>query len=462
VALVLPLAPAGPRPAEAALFGRFTVKDEIELGAKLNTLLRSTLPVIEDPEITGYVTDVVTRVGTALPDIPFPLRTTVVRNDLINAFAAPGGYVFVFTGLLHNFGSEAELAGVVAHELAHVSQRHVARRIENMQLVTLASLAGMVAGIFLGTKGEGNMGTAGEALMAGAMAGGQSAFLSYSRTDEREADQVGMSYLVEAGFPPQGMIGAFERIRRKRFLGGGTLPAYMSTHPDVEERLTYLDDRVGRLPEEVRARRGDDTRFRRVQTLVRARYMAPEVVLPFFTDKKDMSGLDFMGLGMVLERMGRMPQAAEAFEKAMAAAPADSLVLREAGRFRFKKGDMEEAGRLLQQAVVMSPHDVMALFYYARLLGESGRRDKAAEYYLRVLEKVPEDSEVHYHYGRLLGESGDLFQAHLHLAYGAVYGLDKKQATFHADKARRLAKSAEQKKEMETFESVLGARGEFW
>jgi predicted Zn-dependent protease len=258
------------------------------------------------------------------------------------------------------------------------------------------------------------------------------------------------------------MVGAFEKIRKMRWASGGSFPAYLSTHPDVDERLGYLDQRVAHLPADVLARTEDDTRFLRIQTLVRARYLDPTVALPFFESIKNPTALDHMGRGMVLAKLSRLPEAKVAFDQALAMAPNDPLVLREAGTFQFTMGDGDLAARYLQKAVLLKPKDLIALFYYARILAEKGQTDRAAEYYERVLKTLPDDSEVHAYLGRLKGEHGDLFSGHLHLAYAALYGLDRKQAMFHKEKAGRLAQTPEQKKAFEELEHIFKERAEFW
>jgi len=454
-----------PMAATASLFGKFTVKDEAELGRKFNTLLRSKLPIIEDPEITDYIKDVVERVHAIMAPMPFDLTVSVVRNNSINAFAAPAGYVYVFTGLVHHFEHEAEMAGVIAHELAHVSQRHVAKRVERMQVIGLGTLAGALAGIFIGTQTDGssNMGEASEALVAGSLAAGPAAMLSYSRENEREADQVGMQYLVAAGYRPEGMVGAFKTIMRKSWHSGTSIPSYLATHPGVDERIGYLEDRIANMPAEIRERPWDDERYHRVQTLVRARYLDPELALQYFEGGEGgPSCLDWLGRGMALDRMRKVNEAAEAFRQAVICAPDDPLILREAGRFQFESGQLDKAAMYLQKAVLLNPRDLLALFFYARMLSEQGRTDKAAEYFERILKRIPDEWETHYYLGRMLGQSGRLFEAHLHLAYAAVYRPDRKQAGFHMDKVRRLAETEEQKKELAALEAAFKERAEFW
>src|SRR6056297_2966834 len=213
IALVLLVSPRDV--VRAGIFGDFTIRDEVELGRKFNMMIRSSMPMIEDPVVAGYVRDMVQRIARGMPPQPFALEPAVIRNGALNAFATAGGYVYVFSGLILNADHEAELAGVVAHELAHVSQRHIAQSIEQSQLAGLGTLAGMLAGAFLGTKSS----EAGQAVMFGALASSRAAQLKYSREHEEEADQVGLHYLMEARYPPQGLVDAFQKIRRLSWLG---------------------------------------------------------------------------------------------------------------------------------------------------------------------------------------------------------------------------------------------------
>ncbi|NJB66575.1 putative Zn-dependent protease [Desulfobaculum xiamenense] len=466
MALVIALGPlASVRPASADIFGDFPIKKEKELGEKYNALMRARLPIIEDPEIADYVRGIVERISEQVPTMPFELTTSVVLNHNINAFAAPAGYVYVFTGLITNFEHEAELAGVIAHELAHVSHRHLAGRIKQQQMTQMGMLAGMLAGMFLGVAAGGNNAAeAGEALIYGSLAGGTQAMLNYSRVDEREADQSGLTYLVGAGYNPEGMVSAFRKIKKKSWLaGGGNMPQYLSTHPAVEERVSYLDTMIEGLDPEVRKRPLDDTRFLRIKALITARYLDPQVALAAFDVPQGENGaLSAMGKGIVHARENRITEARAAFEQAVQLAPNDTLVLREAGRFHYLKGDQNLAALYLQKAVLLNPRDLFALFYHARLLGDRGDTENAVKAYRRILAKLPEDSEVQYHLGRVLGESGQLFDGHLHLAYSAIYGLQKKQARFHMDKAEAFAKSDAQKEAFAELRKVYEARSEFW
>lgn len=128
-------------PAQAFLgFGGFGIKDEKELGRKFEVLVRSQLPLVEDPEVSLYVKSIVDRLAKSIPPQPFDFTSGVILHNSMNAFAVPGGHVFVFTGLMMNLDKESELAGVLAHEMAHVTQRHVASRIERGRYLTIGTL----------------------------------------------------------------------------------------------------------------------------------------------------------------------------------------------------------------------------------------------------------------------------------------------------------------------------------
>ncbi len=441
-----------PPPAHAFFFGGVTLKDEKEMGRKFDVMVRSRMPVIEDPEVSLYVDGIVQRLVRAIPPQPFTFTSGTVLYNALNAFAVPGGYVYVFSGLIMNLNSEEELAGVMAHELAHVTQRHVASRMERAQFVSVGSLLLAVAGIAIGGPGGG-------AAAVGAMGAGQAAMLNYSRADETEADQIGLQYLVAAGYPPAGMVGGFKVLRQKSWMSGVSVPAYLSTHPDLGDRINGLQARISHMPAAVRGRRTDNGRFRRVQTLLWARYGDEQAALQRFSGR---DGLSLMGRGIVYARRNNIQEAARAFDAATAAAPDDALVLREAGAFHYRKGDIGKAERLLREAMRRDPRDYMTIFFFARLLDESGRAAQAAPYYRDVLRRLPEDAEVHEAYARSLGNAGRTADAYRHLAYSAIYANKQKLAERYVRQARERAATPAEKQAFARLETTYKERKEIW
>lgn len=429
----------------SGLFSSMGLKEELELGEKFNLLVRSQMAIVEDPEVVGYIQSIVDQLSASMPPQPFQFKASVVLNNSVNAFAIPGGYVFINTGLIMNMENESELVGALAHELAHVTQRHIARRMERAQIVNVASILGALASVFLG---GGN--TTG-AVFAGSLAAGQTAMLSYSRSDETEADQIGLQYVVKAGFKPQGMEEAFEKIRRKQWASGASAPEYLSTHPDIGERINEIHSRVASLPQNIQGRIEDNKRFKRVRTLIWARYGEPETAYWLFTKSKEKDCLALMGLGILAERKNKIKVAEDAFHKAIVCAPNDALILREAGMFYYNRGDGTQSVQLLKKALSLDSKDVLAQFFYARALDDAGNSTEAQAYYKQLLKILPEDAEIHYIYGRSLGQSGNVFEAYVHLAYSALYQNDMKKFTSWSEKARSLAKTSEQESQIKSL-----------
>ncbi|MDR3361293.1 MAG: M48 family metalloprotease [Desulfovibrio sp.] len=441
-----------PMPAAAFIFGGVTVKDEKEMGQKFDIMVRSSMPVVDDPEVRQYVGSLLERLVKAIPPQPYAFKATTILHNSLNAFAVPGGYVYVFTGLIMNMDSEEALAGVLSHELAHVTQRHVASRLERAQFITVASLLLAVAGVAVGGSGGG-------ALSAGALGAGQSAMLNYSRMDETEADQIGLQYLIAAKYPPAGMISGFKTLRQKSFMSGTSVPTYLSTHPAIGDRINGLQARIATMPPSVQNRTQDNKHFVRVRTLLWARYGDEQSALQRFSGK---DGLSAMGRGIVRSRQNNILEAGKAFDEALAAAPGDPLVLREAGIFHFRKGDLHRADGLLREAMRLDQHDYMASFFYARMLDESGKQAQADKYYEDVLRHVPEDSEVHEAYARSLGKSGKSLEAYIHLTYSALYANNKKLADRYFDKTKGLAGGAPGNSQFRRLENVYKERKEIW
>jgi predicted Zn-dependent protease len=439
----------------------FDLKDEKKLGEQLTALIPSKLPLIQDTEIDDYVDGLVQRLARSMPPQPFPFTVSVINNNAVNAFAGPAGYVFVFTGLLINMDHESEVAGVLAHELAHVTQRHIAKRMGEMQALSIGQLVGVLAGVLIGTATQNY--DVGGAVAMGSTAAAATAYLKYSRDDESEADQVGLNYLIAAGYRPQGLLEAFEVLQRLKFLqGGGTIPTYMSTHPGLVERTSYLRDRIKPLPADIRNRKENDAAFKRAQTLVRARYTDAKNAVAYYRKLgNNLTPLDKLGLAIAMSRsLDDIRQAKAAFEDALASSPNDAMFLREAGRYFLKIRDFSRAKSLLETAVRLKPNDIDSLFEYGRLLAQEGNYRAAAPYLEQVCMRVPDNGEIRALYGQVLGQAGDYFHAYLNLAYAAVYENNSQQARFQVDKAKAAARTDADRRELARLEETLNSRAE--
>ncbi len=447
-----------PRPC-VALFGSISMADEAEMGREFHAKIQHSVHFVDDPYINDYVTEIVEHIYAQVPSQAFKTTTSVVANNALNAFAVPGGYVYVFTGLIAGLENEDQLAAVISHELGHVTQRHVVDRMKKMEKVNIASTVGSMAGLFLGMAASENNEGLGQALTIGSQAAAHTAFLVYTQENEREADHVGLNYLVQAGYNPFGLPQTFELMARNRFQSvDNSVPGYLYTHPQLADRVAYLNERIKKLPEAIHTRPYTSKEFLKIRALVRGRVSDPSWTIATIESQSQRTCYDDMAMGMALTRLKQTDKAKQFFQKALARAGDDPLVLRQAGRFYFKIGDFTKALKYLDKALYKQPDDIYALYTKSRLLGEQGNYSAAVQYMKRVLEKVTKDMDVYYHLAHYEGAMGDTFHGYLHLAYSELYAGDTPNMNRNLEKAKNLAKNQKQKKEIESFEK---ARQEF-
>jgi predicted Zn-dependent protease len=221
-----------------------TPDDEYQVGAMIVRGLRDAGQILEDPELTEYVQTLGSRLVSHAQGINQQrFQFFLVKDSSINAFALPGGFIGVNAGLVLATANESELAGVLAHEIAHVTQRHIARSIQAQSRTNLVSTAAMLAAILIGaTTG------AGAAVLQGATAVAQGAAaqqrLNFTRANEYEADRVGIGTLAAAGFNPNAMPAFFETMGRRSGLAGSRIPEMLQSHPVTSARIAEARSRA--------------------------------------------------------------------------------------------------------------------------------------------------------------------------------------------------------------------------
>ncbi|MCQ8894845.1 M48 family metalloprotease [Limnobacter humi] len=218
-----------------------SVQDERRLGALIMRDYKAYGAVNSDPEITGYLTKLGAKIAQAAGESPANFEFFLVTDKAINAFAMPGGYIGVHTGLIAAARNESELASVLAHEVGHVTQRHIARRFGQQKQTTMVSAAAMIAAILVASSNP----QAATGIMAAGAGYGIDQQLAFSRDAEREADRVGFQTLQSAGFNTQGMVDFFGRLQTASRLYENNAPAYLRTHPLTTERIADIRNRVG-------------------------------------------------------------------------------------------------------------------------------------------------------------------------------------------------------------------------
>jgi predicted Zn-dependent protease len=215
----------------------FSLEREISLGKALAQEVERSSKLIDDPIVTEYVN----RVGQNLvrnSDAKVPFTIKVIDSDEVNAFALPGGFFYVNSGLILRAQEESELAGVMAHEIAHVAARHGTKNATKGEMTQIAA---MVGSIFIPYT------WAGYAMYQGLNLAIPLTFLKFSRDAEREADFLGLQYMYKAGYDPNSYVTFFERIQADEKRRPGTIPKVFSTHPPTPDRIENSQKEIARI-----------------------------------------------------------------------------------------------------------------------------------------------------------------------------------------------------------------------
>ena len=313
-----------------------SLQDERDIGEAFMKEIRADKDYLADPEITDYLNRLGWRLVTAGPVPPFHFFFFPMRDRTLNAFAMPGGFVAVHTGLITAAQTESELAGVMGHEIGHVAQRHIARMI-NEGSDSLAITLGSILLAVLAAKAGGSSG--GDAAVAIAM-GTQGALLQkqlkFSRDAEREADRTGFSRLVNAGFDPKGMEDFFNRLAKENRYYENDVTAFLSTHPLSSERMSDMQNRSRSVKRSDVASSLDFYLVRaRARVLQETGYDGWLKLSKIFADEtKTLKGRElaaaYYGEATALSRMNRPAAALTALKNARSAAGTSSLILEKA------------------------------------------------------------------------------------------------------------------------------------
>src|SRR5258706_2105375 len=220
-----------------------TKTDEYQIGRMIVRGLRDQNEVLEDPELSDYLQHLGSKLAAQTRAEQSAYRYFVVRDQTINAFALPGGFIGVNAGLILLTNNESELASVMAHETAHVSQRHIARAAQAQSHASLASTAAMLAAILIGAAAGGG----GQAIMGGIAMGQGIALqksINFTRSEEAEADRVGIGYLAAAGFNTAAMPTFFEEMQRREGVSDSSPLDLLRSHPVTSERIAETRSRA--------------------------------------------------------------------------------------------------------------------------------------------------------------------------------------------------------------------------
>jgi predicted Zn-dependent protease len=330
---------------------------------------------IDDPDIGDYINALGGRLVSAAEGPRRDIDFFVVQDDQINAFAMVGGHIGVNTALILLTQNESELAGVVAHEIAHVLQKHQARMVHGASRSQWTSLAALALALIASRSGGSQSGQVTEAAIASAGALQLQNQIDYTREHEREADRVGLTLLDRAGYDPRGMATFFERLLRANRLNEFKgMPSYLRTHPLTTERIADIQDR---LPSATFRMTPDTFEYRLVRAKIRAAAGTPSEAVTWFRN-------------VLADQTVYRPRE-EAYGLALAQRRARDL-----------DGAWKTLAPLRSEGTAHPAFEVLA----GQLLADQGRGDEAIAVYRKALEKWPQHRSLLHAYLRQLLESG--------------------------------------------------------
>ena len=421
------------------LFGRFmecayamTTEEEKKMGKKILLEIEKEPDFMRDLSLQAFID----KVGYSLVDqvgpTPFEFRFYVISVPEANAFAIPGGYIFVTTGLLVLAENEQEIAGVLAHEISHVTQRHIAQMIERSSRLNILTMAAMLAAML---AGRGGAGSAAGVAMAQATAGALQ--LKYTREMETDADQNGLHLLIKAGYDPNGMINFFNKLQKVSLAMAPNIPPYLLTHPVIESRISLLENLLQMGPRPSGPFKTFEN-FNKVRAKAFVAEREPQVAITHFQSLIDANTdywEGYYGLGLAYRKMGRFDKSMEVLQRAHALAPKDLDISRELGITYFFLGKMDQAIESLE-AVRSSPGegrngDLMILYYLGRGYQEKGDFAQALSLLTKVQKERPEFSEIYYHLGSVYGRTGQKGLSHFYFGKHFKLRREKNNALLH-------------------------------
>lgn len=362
---------------------------ESDIGEQVMVSIRRSAPRITDPLVYDYLSAITYRLVPSAPLQDRDLTLALIDSPAINAFAVPGGIVGVNGGLFLNAATEQQFASVIAHELAHLSQRHFARRMEQQETSAPLTLAGMLAGIVLSAVTQSDIGIA---AIAGSQALAVQNMLAYSRAHEQEADRVGLEILANAGMDPRGMPEMFEIMMRQNRMQGNRLPEYLSTHPLTQSRVADTRNRAEQYPDETIR---DGQEYHLIRSRLQVHYApSPEVAVETFEAflaKPDVQRNDAIRYGLAVAYLeNRQYDKAEALlNELLTRSPGRITFLVTLAEVRLAQERPDQARVILEQALARNPGNYPITHTLAQAEIADGNGAAAAEHLKQLTRRLP-------------------------------------------------------------------------
>ncbi len=411
-----------------------TPQEERKIGESFMRHLRRSIKIIDDPEINEYINILGYRL-VANSDSPTKKYTFFIIEDPgINAFAAPGGYIGINSGLLLATQSESELAAVLAHEIAHITQRHLIRSLEKSGQVNLATVAAIIAAIALSSQD----GQASQAVLMSTIAGQAQAQINFTRIHEKEADRVGMPLLARAGFDPRSMPLFFERLHQASRYYENSAPAFLRTHPVTLDRITDSRNRAVQYPK-ITIDNSHMYATMRNKLYIATHTDARQTIDYFQTTLKEQpTHENRYGYALALRSNGQYAESYAELSKLIKEEPHRISYLIALAQTEIAEKKTDKALKIYKKALEFSPHNQPLTIYYSKALLQSGQSRQAREILYEHAKRHPNDPLIYKLLARAESETGLPTKAHQSLATFFYLNGETQESIRHLEIALRL------------------------
>lgn len=383
--------------------------EETRISREFRREARKYLKFLSDPEAERYIERIGQRILGSMGPQPFDYRFFIVEDSQLNAFAVPGGSIYMYSGLLEKTKSTDEVAGVLGHEITHVKGRHMARS-SGVDMLSALSLLSM---LLLARSGAGAQaaGAVGQAVAATRQ-------IAYSRQLEMEADTLGERYMAAAGFDPRGSVAFLKLLDHERAMNPIDIPAYLMTHPITQERVANAELVLKSLGKtEPRIIEAPDP-LKKVQILIRLQRNEGDTVLGEYQKvaRQNPQSPETLHLLAFAQHMtGQFSEAKENYEKARKLNPENAALQRDLGRLYTRIDDFASARAALDRSVALEPKESLTYLYLGELFEKESNLNAAAGAYQNAHNLSPLWDKPSYRLGMVYGKLNRLGDAYYYL-----------------------------------------------
>ncbi len=395
--------------------GSLSPQQERQIGEQSMFEIRADKSYLDDAEVSDYLNQLGYQLVANSNEPGQAFEFFALNDNSINAFALPGGFIGVNSGLILTAQSESELASVLAHEIAHVTQHHLARMVAGQKFDSVAAMAAIAVAILAARSNP----EATQAAIVGVQAGSIQRQLNFTRTHEQEADRIGLATLHKAGFDTHAMPAFFERLQKATRLVEGNTPSWLRTHPITSERIADIANRVQQTPTRLVA---DSLDFHLVRAKLNAAQKNPQEAVAFFNaalgaQKHGNQIAQRYGLALALLRSGQPVRAAQEFAPLQKQITQNPMIATLAGQIRRADKNEKNVIEFYRAAAQNFPQHRALTYDYAELLLQDRRFADALKLLSEQITSHPNDPRLYELQARAYAALGRHQEKHRALAY---------------------------------------------